>query len=333
MELESWVRDIVDAVIFILRFVACVLLSIFTTMDGYADEIMAEIGDVTVPDVYNRPRFVPESKYPTNVKVWDDRASQDSPDMSLRIIYKVPAIQPLKVLGKRERLDDRLAEYTPWELEIMRCTNHGIEILGYAAYYFPKAWYYFFPFINKFYGRALEWIIKIAFTTLREYVTRDVWGFDPNWCYFIDTYTGMEGSPWSFGAYCRSNERWIFELAVDIGNAASNDFFCEVIDFCKWVLFDQDNRMTNIELEIFSNVTYVKAADSPDHLRYDKTSRIDYYYKDYASKIMCNENYEHHNDAWSRTMLMRTKWEWCNAVSSFSTPISMFMTTPTKRSQ
>lgn len=38
----------------------------------------------------------------------------------------------------------------------------------------------------------------------------------------------------------------------------------EVVDLSKIIFWDHDNRMTNTELRILSNVIYIKAADAID---------------------------------------------------------------------
>ena len=322
-EFESWLRDIVDTALYIIRFVVCLLGAIIGTFDGRMDEIMADVSDNTMVDTLNRPRFVPDSKYPSNVHRWDSRITIHHPESHMRILYTIPP-GLIPGLRKRERIDDRLEYvYTPHEIETIRCMKRGLEVILYLVFDFFKAWYYFFPLINKFYGRLVEWVIKIVFTFVREFIWgRQLWGIDPTWCYTLDSFIGLTGSSYGLGPFCAGNQRFVFELAMDVGNVINEDSFVEVVDFAKWCFFDHDNRISNLELSVFSNVTYVKAADSPDHMRYDKTARIDQYYKHFAAMIQCNENYESHDTQWDRLMLTRTKWEWCQAVSRRSDPVT-----------
>lgn len=111
----------------------------------------------------------------------------------------------------------------------------------------------------------------------------------------------------------------MFELWFDLVDSPSEEFFVEGVDIAR-LLVDFDDMIPTPELEWFSNLTYWRAADSVDRVRFDGTSRIDRYYADFASKIQSNEDFEEHTTDWQRETLLRIKEEWCTA--TFMPPVN-----------
>lgn len=209
-------------------------------------------------------------------------------------------------IEKRERLDDRIPDTFVGEWSLLRCVKRTLETVANAVYYFPKSFYYWFDKINKWYVRWGFEAIKLVFTLIQSILSTWIIAIDAEWCYrlpFVAAYTGP---------FCAGLLRFWFEFAMDVANAYSEELFCEMHDLNR-AFWDLDNRISNTELWIFSNVTYKMAADSPDKVRADGTARIDHYYMDYASKIQSNENSEDHSSTREKDILLRAKEEWCGA--------------------
>lgn len=216
--------------------------------------------------------------------------------------------------AKRERIDDRLMEYSLPETEIFRCEKRGLEIIGWLVLDFFKAWYHFFPLINKLYFRIGEGVAKIIIEYVRWFLWPDVIGLDVAICYKIDAFFHVK--PPMLGPLCKGVLKTVFELIMDVADLANEDLFVEALDVIDFFAISHDNRITYHELDIYSNVTHIKAADSVDKVRFDGTARIDDYYRDYASKIQCFEKPLRMYDRDPETKLLkRVKYEWCLAVS------------------
>lgn len=222
---------------------------------------------------------------------------------------------PLALLrAKRERLDDRLMEYSLPETEIFRCEKRGLEIVLWLVLDFFKAWYHFFPIFNKLYARAIEGLVKIVFEFIHWFLNPDLIGIDVAHCYKVDALLRLK--PPMVGPVCKGILKFAFELVMDVADLLNEDLFIEALDVVNCFVFDHDNRITYHELDIYSNVTHIKAADSVDKVRFDGTARIDDYYRDYASKIQCFEKPLRNYDRDPETKLLkRVKYEWCLAVS------------------
>lgn len=132
------------------------------------------------------------------------------------------------------------------------------------------------------------------------------------------------------GPVCKGILKFLFELVMDVADCLNEDLFIEALDVVNCFVFDHDNRITYHELDIYSNVTHIKAADSVDKVRFDGTARIDDYYRDYASKIQCFEKPLRGYDRDPETKLLkRVKFEWCLAVSfSLSSSSTSFTFVP-----
>lgn len=218
------------------------------------------------------------------------------------------------VRSKRERIDDRLMEYSLPETEIFRCEKRGLEIIGWLVLDFFKAWYHFFPFINKMYFRIGEGVVKIIIEYVRWFIWPDVIGLDVAICYKVDAFFHIK--PPKLGPLCKGILKTVFELIMDVADLANEDLFVEALDVIDFFAISHDNRITYHELDIYSNVTHIKAADSVDKVRFDGTARIDDFYRDYASKIQCFEKPLRMYDRDPETKLLkRVKYEWCLAVS------------------
>lgn len=93
----------------------------------------------------------------------------------------------------------------------------------------------------------------------------------------------------------------------------------EGVDIAR-LFIDIDDLIPTLELDWFSNMTYWRAADAIDRVRFDGTCRMDRYYTDFASKIQSNEDIEEHVTDWQRDTLLRVKEEWCTA--TFMPPVN-----------
>ena len=100
------------------------------------------------------------------------------------------------------------------------------------------------------------------------------------------------------------------ELVADIGDLWCEDLFFEVLEYHRVLFMEHDNRITNSELQVFSNVTYLKAANSVDKVRWDGTAMIDNYYLWLSGLIQSNELTETHSTEWELQVLPRAKYEW-----------------------
>ena len=108
--------------------------------------------------------------------------------------------------------------------------------------------------------------------------------------------------------------------AMDILNVWNEDLAVESHDLLRIVFTDLDDKISNDELDWYSNLTSWRVADSQDYVRFDGTARIDRYYRDTAAKIMGNELYEPHPTQILKNMLLRVKENWCMA--TFMPPIN-----------
>lgn len=100
---------------------------------------------------------------------------------------------------------------------------------------------------------------------------------------------------------------------MDILNILNEDMATESYDLLRIVFVDVDDKISNDELDWYSNLTTWRVADSQDYVRFDGTARIDRYFRDTAAKIMANELYEPHPTRMLMDMLLRVKENWCLA--------------------
>lgn len=107
---------------------------------------------------------------------------------------------------------------------------------------------------------------------------------------------------------------------MDILNFWNEDLAVESHDFLRIVFVDIDDKISNDELDWYSNITTWRVADSQDYVRFDGTARMDRYFRDMAAKIMSNELYEPHPTKLLRNMLLRVKENWCMA--TFMPPVN-----------
>ena len=431
-ELETWLRDIIDTVLVILKLLGCAVLQVLSFVDSRAERIMFEQSIWDMPMTQSNPKFYPKSRdlplskrYQAGTVLknkpllfkfifeWDtyktfprgllDKlfsqffTSADIPQGNAEPEWRpisnrkkgaspsakggegggggpsTPADAPKPggssttpkpgdksttpkagettteeveyyddtteasrrkreafplVRSKRERLDDRLMEYSLPETEIFRCEKRGLEIVLWLVLDFFKAWYHFFPIFNKMYARGIEGLVKIAFELIHWFLNPDLLGIDVAYCYKIDAFLHLK--PPMLGPVCKGILKFAFELVMDVADLLNEDLFVEALDVVKCFVFDHDNRITYHELDIYSNVTHIKAADSVDKVRFDGTARIDDYYRDYASKIQCFEKPLRGYDRDPETKLLkRVKYEWCLAVSDFPFRRKCFKNVPT----
>lgn len=107
--------------------------------------------------------------------------------------------------------------------------------------------------------------------------------------------------------------RTVYEFALDVANSLNEEIFVEMTDALNLVI-STDDKISSSELELWSNITYIKTANAVDKVRTDGTARIDDFYWDYSAKIMANERHEKDINYHWREILLRSKDEWCQAV-------------------